>query len=174
MSPIEKIKEAFLQQDWTIIQEAFKELTGQDLESKPVAKRTKAALDNDDIPILKEPKKAGRPKKVQVESKQSKDEDFTMVRKPRQGQQVREDGKVNCAIEQIDIRKVKNDFVDDKTLARKDAKIDKKLMPKTRKERDRPEYSLVETECVSCGRIAKVEPFERKHYRCNRCMPKPG
>lgn len=192
MSPIEKIKEAFLLQDWSIIQEAFKDLTGQELESKPVKKekKTSSVPVELDIPEVGVPdnivkKKTGRPKKEKIGPtgggsppvKQSKAEDFTMPKKGNiSGGKVVVNGKEyqQMAVTQIDIRNVENTFVDNGKLASADRKIDKKLQSGVRAERVRGEYNQVEANCVSCGRLAMVEPFEKKHFRCKNCMPKPG
>lgn len=173
MSPIEKIKEAFLRKDWSIIQEAYNALTGQELED------TEPEVEKEyEEPIeLPKAKKTRAKKSVTKEPAQSKSEDFTMPkRKVGSGGVVLVNGKEynRMTVQQIDPNSIKNTFTDNSNLASADRKIDKKLKPRNLTERNRGEYSQVEANCVACGRLALVEPFEKKHYRCKYCMPKPG
>lgn len=164
MSPIEKIKQAFQSQDWTIIQEAYKDLTGQDLSiNEPKKKRSK---------------KMENPIKVEEPVIDKKEETFTTIRKQNSVKPpqkfVGEDGKEHtyCGIEQIDLSKSKiNLFNDDLTMETNF--IGKPNKPvKQVKQTTRQGYndSLVETQCKGCEKIFKVQREFASHYRCDGCM----
>lgn len=175
MSPIEKIKHAFLSQDWTIVQEAYKDLTGQELVVKETVKKT----------IGKKSKKIETPLKVdeptplpKVSSIVEEQETFTTIKRAGAVQApqkfVGADGKEHtyCGVEQIDLSKSKINLFDD-DLSLETNFIGKPNKPlKKVKETTRQGYndSLVEAQCKGCDRFFKVPRDFASHYRCDGCM----
>lgn len=170
MSPIEKIKHAFQAQDWSIIQEAYKDLTGQDLASQePKRKRTKKVAT---------PLKVDEPTPI-VPVVERSQETFTsikannnLVRPPQKF--IGEDGKEHtyCGVEQIDLDKSKiNLFEDDLSLETNFIGAPNKPT-KTIKRTTRPSYndSLVEVQCKGCDKYFKVQREFASHFRCDGCM----
>lgn len=169
MSPIEKIKHAYQSQDWSIIQEAYKDLTGQDLTVKEVLKKSS-----------KKSKQIETPLKVDepiIEKKEQ--ETFTTIKgnannvRPPQ-KFVGADGKEHtyCGVEQIDLSKSKINLFDD-DLSLETNFIGKPNKPlKKVKETTRQGYndSLVEAQCKGCDRFFKVPREFASHYRCDGCM----
>lgn len=175
MSPIDKIKEAFLQQDWSIIQEAYEQLTGQELtnivENKTKAKKSKVRGKKsnevlvDPVPEVLE--------SIPVERDQ---ESFTSIKNGKRQEPVKvlKDGveRTMCVTEQIDLSKSKiNLFYDD--LSMENQLVGKANKPVSKvKQTTRPGYqnNLVEVQCKSCDRFFKVQKEFSSHFRCEGCM----
>ena len=169
MSPIQKIKEGVIRQDWSIIQEAYYDLTGEDVstpveivapEKKTVKKSTK-----------KTTKKVAK-KVVKKETVQDDGVTTSIKRKPQEPQKTEYKGKEYTVMqtEEIDLDAINTQFIDYPDLFREDVKIDKKLKPKKQVVRSRPVFKTTTATCTSCGRqFDNVNPAFVKHFRCNAC-----
>lgn len=166
MSPIQKIKEGVLRQDWSIIQEAYHDLTGEDI-TIPVTDEPKPS-------VKKKTSKKAAKKAVKKTVVEEKDEGFTtsIRRKPQAPQKIVKDGKEYTMMqtEEIDLNAINTQFIDYRDMFREDVEIDKKLKPKKQMVRNRPEFTTVTANCVSCGRtFNNVNAAFAKHFRCNSC-----
>lgn len=173
MSPIAKIKAAFEAQDWSIVEEAYKELTGEDL--KQPAKKSKVRGTKSNKVIVDEV-----PETVVKNIPLAKERDndtFTSIRNKNQvvpPQKFVRDGKEHtmCGVEQLDLSKSKiNLFEDDLSMENQlVGKPNKPVKKVSQTTREGYKEGLVEAQCKGCDRYFKVQREFASHYRCEGCM----
>jgi phage terminase small subunit len=171
----ELLKDAYNNEDWDLVAQAYKELTGKKISNK----KEKVV-----------PKKRGRPKKVSiivptnedielVKEKPSKvftgevKEDFTLISKPVGKQEGDKYGRLT-----LDYLKVPNKFKDDGKLEKDSAIFDKKVRNKKNSKpverREAPQF--IKVNCKDCKKPFKVLEGDLKegdegevYFRCDSC-----
>ncbi|MDX1472366.1 MAG: hypothetical protein R3213_12775, partial [Flavobacteriaceae bacterium] len=155
-SPLEIIKTGILNEDWQLVCDGYKVLTGEELASpdkpKPKRKRGRPRKNKDSTPTAPE-------EKVLYEG------EYTSV-------EVVDRPKTNPWG-----RPVQNTFKDTQKDAEAFYKRNKKLAKEREELRDmprqpsRPAPERVEVTC-SCGRVSKIKPefYDKTTYKCSKCL----
>lgn len=172
----ELLKDAYINEDWDLVAQAYKGLTG-----KPISKKKEK--------VVATKKKRGRPKKVNIVIPTSEDldlikeeaptvlkeakEDFTLISKP-----VKNADGHSYGIKTLDYLKVPNKFKDDGKLEKDSSTFDKKVRNKKNNKpverRNAPEF--IKMKCKDCNKSFKVLDGDLKegdegeiYYRCDDC-----
>jgi hypothetical protein len=169
-SPIDRLRQGIVEENWEIVQEAFTALTGEVAVARPQTKKLAKPR-----PKAKAAKLEPQPE-PQPQRSRTAVPDFTI----QHGQPKNESGRSMARVEPIDTSPMENLFKDDGKAAAVDKQFDRKVVPAEPSER-RESPTLVTVKCEQCHRETELPPELAPHglgadddgvfeYLCDRCI----